>query len=483
LVPNGGHYSVIVAATAEESAVEDLVPTTKGEYHGLLTYYLDQAVRQSKDLTYDEAVRRAASFVTAHAPSQHPQAEGDINRILLGGASEHQEPYIKIKDVGDGNKFTIAAGLSGGLQNGTILAVYGKESRELVGDTDKIANAQVIEAGEFEAAARIMGAPTGPLSADAKVKIVTSFPPLGGLPVFVPSIQASDQYPNAEAIAFLDRLKELLTENKLLSVTADPRAARLLVRWTCRDKTESGVSELETNLVQPSEGHCGKGYSFYLSLSDQPYRLYDLTVEGDPKKLADAVGNYAAQENLRNLKNRTTTIRADTLNDNRALVIELERLNVTKSDSGLLNATSAGFSDQAVTSVNIGDYYRFKITNNSDQTLFAAVFWIGSGGSIGLYTPTNTGEVILPGKSLVTIPPLQAGLPIGLETYKVIATTVPGVDFHFLQMPSAAQKAIVSPLAWFLSQTANQLTKDPTPASNLNVGDWITAQTDINIHQ
>jgi GH24 family phage-related lysozyme (muramidase) len=483
LVPNGGNYSVIVAATAEESAVEDLIPTTKGEYHGLLTYYLDQAVRQSKDLTYDEAARRAATFVTARAPSQHPQAEGDINRILLGGASEHQEPCIRIKDVGDGKKFTIAAGLSGGLQNGTILAVYDKESRELAGDTDKIANAQVIDAGEFEAAAELMGTPVSPLSADAKVKIVTPFAPRGGLPVFVPSIQASDQYPNAEAIVFLDQVKKRLSGNKLLSITDDPRAARLLIRWTCRDKTESGVRDLETNLVQPSEARCGKGYSFYLSLSDQPYRLYDLTVDSEFDKLADAVGKYAAQENLRNLKNQTTNIQADTLNDNRALVIELEKLNVTKSGGGLLNAASAGFSNQAVTPVKIGDYYRFKITNNSDQTLYAAVFWIGSGGSIGLYTPTNTGEVVLPGKSLVTIPPLQAGAPTGLETYKVIATTVPGVDFHFLQQPSAAQKDVVAPLAWFLGQTTDQLSKDPMPASNLNLGDWITAQTDIHIHQ
>ena len=154
--PSGGAYSVIVAATADETAVEDAVPSAKGEYHGLLTYYLDQVVRGSSDLTYDEAARRAAVHVTAHAPTQHPQAEGDINRVLLGGAAEHKDPYIQVLDVGgDHKKFRISAGSASGLQNGAILAVYDKNAKELVGDEGRIANAQVIEVLDFDAAAQL----------------------------------------------------------------------------------------------------------------------------------------------------------------------------------------------------------------------------------------------------------------------------------------------------------------------------------------
>ena len=218
------------------------------------------------------------------------------------------------------------------------------------------------------------------------------------------------------------------------------------------------------------------------------FRLYDLTVKNkeDVKKLTDAIGAYAAQENLRNLNNQTSKIEGLHPNEVTPLHIELEKLKITKSDNGLTHVKSMGFFDAQTTPVNIGDYYRFQITNNTATNFYVAVFWIGSGGSIGLYSPTNTGELIIPGKSLVTIPPLQAGPPTGLETYKVIATSIPGVDFHFLVQPGTAGKSIagkdlVSPLAWFISQTTNQDTKDPIPASNVSVGDWLTAQTNIYI--
>jgi hypothetical protein len=195
--------------------------------------------------------------------------------------------------------------------------------------------------------------------------------------------------------------------------------------------------------------------------------------------LAKAIEARAKQENLRTLINSVSALRS-TRRAADPVTIELEKVNVT-IDNGVPKIISKGFSTAGVTPVEVGDHFQFKITNNSDKSLFVAVAWIGSGGGVGLYTPTNTGELLLPGHMLTTRPPLTAGPPEGLETYKVLATTKPGVNFRILEQPGVARDAASSPLEWLLSQTGNTTTRDREVAADLDVGDWTTVQRDIFI--
>jgi hypothetical protein len=474
--PNGGDYSVIVASTADESAVEDQVPTKEGrKYHGLLTFYLDKIVRESPTLTYDQAAKRAATAIAARAPSQHPQAEGDIDRLFLAGSGNREQPYVHVLRAVDPKKFQIDAGRADGLQAGAILAVYGKDVRDPSGDVGKIGNARAIEVDDFMSVAELSDQSSSPVTTDSKVRIVTPFAPAMGMKVFIPSVTSGSEPSLRQAIDFLSRLRQRLTENQLLSIADDPQSAKVVVRWNCKGDKPSG------ELAQPTNIKCPSGYQFYLSPPDQPYKLFDLTIDadGDVEKLAHAVEARARQENLRGLENLTSKIEGQAPGT-APLSVRIEKLTVTKSSEGVPTIVAAQqVADQGITGVKVGEYFRFVIKNDSSQSLYVAVVWIGSGGSIGLYSPTNTGELILPSTTLTTRPPLEAGPPEGLETYKVIATTKPGVNFRVLEQPGLTRAAVTSPLEWLLNQTGNTQTRDPHPAAALDLGDWTTAQHDI----
>jgi Caspase domain len=477
--PMGGDYSVIVAATADQTGVEDQVPTKDGpQFHGLLTFYLDKIVRASGNLTYDQIAKRAAVQIAARAPSQHPQAEGDINRFFLGRSGDRIAPHIHVVAISDPTTFTIDAGAADGLQTGALLALYGRDTTDLSGDTGRIANARVVKISDFKSVANLSGTAKTPITTDAKVKVITPFPADGGTSVHLPTLMDSGEPQVSQAVDFLSKLKQRISNSTLLKIVADPHQAKVVVRWECQDNAEQKNIGRQEFLVQPTGDVCHSGYKFELVPPDQHYVLFDLRVaaEGDPEKLAEAIEARAKQENLRNLTNNVSSIRSVKPAAS-PLTIELENLDVTINNA-IPTITSKGFSTSQITPIKIRNYFRFRITNNSENELFIAVVWIGSGGGIGLYTPTNTGERLSPGEAMTTRPPLTAGPPEGLETYKVIATTKPGVDFRVLEQPGVTRDAVSAPLEWLLSQTGNTKTRDPTVASDLDVGDWITVQRD-----
>jgi hypothetical protein len=480
--PGGGEYSVIAAATADELAVEDRVPTADGlEYHGLLTFYLDKIVRASAELTYDQVAKRAATEIAAIAPSQHPQAEGDINRIFLGSFADREQPYIRVLAVFDSKKFEIGAGFADGLHEGAILALYAKDSKVLLGDEGKLANARVVQTSDFTSVAELVDTPKTTITTDVKVQVVTPYAASDGISVFLPVV-TGDSLTEKEANAFLAALKQRLSQNPLLSVTNNPRHAKLFVRWDCKDEHEIKSADFAVTLIQPTEVRCLSGYKFYLSPPDQPYRLFDLAVDasGDVALLAKAAEKRARQENLRSLENRTSGIRGDQLG-RPPISIKIEEVDVKVLPNAPPIVSTKRLIEQGVPQLQIGEHFRLRITNDSRQTLYIAVVWIGSGGGVGLYQPAHNGDKVLAGNTLTTRPPLTAGPPNGLETYKVIATTKPDVDFRVLEQPGVARTAIGSPLEWLLNQTGNTTIKDRTVGSELDLGDWVTAQRDVFI--
>jgi hypothetical protein len=481
--PNGGDYSVIVAATWDETAVEDEVQTSDGErFHGLLTFFLDKALRSAGNLTYDQAAKKVAAMIAAHAPSQHPQAEGNIARIFLGSSTDREQSYISVLDVVDTATFRINAGLADGLQPGAILAVYARDSKVLSGETGKIGNARVLDVADFASLATFSRTPTKAITTDAKVIVVTPFAPDKGMPVYLPIFKPGSDQRSRYAAEFIARLRKRLEGSALLLFVNSPRKARVVVRWQCENIAEAGA-EFDSKLLQPAYFDCVSGYRFELVPPDQHYILFDLTVaaDRDPETLAQAIEGRARQENLRSLANGASSIKSASPGIG-PLSMELERLDVSQTGTVPV-VISKGVARESITTIKVGDYFRFKITNNSDQSLYIAIFWIGSGGGIGLYSPTNTGELILPGKTLTTRPPLRAGPPQGIETYKVIATTKSGINFRILEQPSVTKAATASHLEWLLNQTGNTTTKDPGVAVDLDVSDWTTAYYDIFVRQ
>jgi hypothetical protein len=91
--------------------------------------------------------------------------------------------------------------------------------------------------------------------------------------------------------------------------------------------------------------------------------------------------------------------------------------------------------------------------------------------------------MIRAGSSLTIYPPRLVNPPIGVETYKLIVTTSPTVNFAIFEQPIGAKAAATSPLEWLFGQATNSLTRDSMAIKNVKLDDWATASVDIMIAQ
>jgi caspase domain-containing protein len=101
----------------------------EGVWHGALTYFTLQALRQMvPGTTYAELYERIATQVNAIYREQTPQCEGDRDRVVFEGVRIQRDPFITVQQV-EGKTVVLGAGLVHGLRQGTTLALYPPETR------------------------------------------------------------------------------------------------------------------------------------------------------------------------------------------------------------------------------------------------------------------------------------------------------------------------------------------------------------------
>ena len=131
--------------------------------------------------------------------------------------------------------------------------------------------------------------------------------------------------------------------------------------------------------------------------------------------------------------------------------------------------------------LKVGDRLRLRIDNQSEEnTLYVSVLDLGTSGKISLLTAKGTGTEILPGKTFQT-EVLRVGTPPGLETYKVIGSTDPGVDLRPIEQPGIASRDTMSPLAWFLTQGVDSKPRDTNPDATMKLSSWTTGEIDVKV--
>ena len=95
-------YVAIAASQADEYSYEDVIPEASGNVDGFLTWTLFQTLDQQPAVTWRQAMVQVRRGVATHTTQQHPQIAGDIDREVLGGATDRQAPFVAITDVGAG---------------------------------------------------------------------------------------------------------------------------------------------------------------------------------------------------------------------------------------------------------------------------------------------------------------------------------------------------------------------------------------------
>lgn len=465
-------YVTLSSCLSYENAVEMPFDTPQGrKQYGALTYYLAQQLERTPNASYQEILKNVSSAIGDRL-NQHPQAEGDVNRIVFGAASDREDAALGIVGAVAGGKFTIDAGAVQGIREGAFIAVYRPEVRRLVGQAGRLASARVTRVDDVTSVAELAENPPPVIPAGAKVAVVT--PNFGGARLRV-AFDAAGASPRAASL--LSETQTALRDNTLVQPVADGSRSVVVKRGQF-GVIKDLLSAAPASAARPPDD----AEVVYITKADLDRPLGDFWVTPAQAGAADSLRQRlemtAKQENLRAIWNSTSPING--MVELTVLRVEGERrpsgFNTTREEA--LEADRLGTAAFA-----LGQHYRFRITNTSDQRVFVNLLVLATSGNVWVLNEEPNGVELNPGAS-VKVPSrevLQAGPPLGVETYKVFATSV-GTNFRFLESMGAAPKNIgASPLQWLLEQAGSGMTRDPVRLSDIRSDAWTTAQKDLLI--
>ena len=324
------------------------------------------------------------------------------------------------------------------------------------------------------ATAQVTDHPKQPLSMQDRVAIVTPY--FGFEPLNARLYDLPQQKAGAAARAVLDKAQTALEGDQLVTI-ADPGKS-----WDVG--LQDGGCVLGTNVFATTEKrsqNAACAHELYLTSSKGDVPLLGFHVSPtDPlavNKIVAVLEAQAKQANIRSLDNARSPLMSQ-------VEIKLLPVEVVKDADGQAKAVPKGNEvNDGYQRQNLGNRFQLRILNNSSYDLYCAVLMLGTSGSVELITTNPHGDLIAATGSLLTFPPRVVGAPLGIETYKVIATTSPAVDFRTMEFPGAARGIGHSPLEWLLSQTTNVSVRDSSASADVDLNEWTTSSLDILVQQ
>jgi len=494
-LPSGDDFTVLSASRPEEVAYEDEIEALNDDQrYGLFSYYLTEVLRRSPGITFKEAEQEVTQLIQKHA-TQHAVAEGDVDRPIFGAAGDRQEPFIAIRSIAqDRNTFTIEAGLIHGIQNGAILAIYDPTSTTLSGEDRKLATASVTRADDRTSVATFIEHPDTQLPGGAKVKIVSPYSAETRLPVYLgtPPIAADTAFDRAVR----QQLTDMVSKSPLARLRTDDEAAadtdelRLTAGCYAIDLQRLPLEAPDEQVLrQPLElfvlgdEPCSRAY--YLTAPGSAEPLFDFfTISTDAtivaEQIMEAINKRAKQLNLERLLN---LVPGETLKGNVSLTLVKLRLDI--QDGMITEVLSREpVNEGEIATLQMGDYFNFRIANNSSDDIYYALLQIGTDGSITLLSENRGGNRLQSGLTAFTKIPLMAGPPAGIDTYKIIASTNPNLRFDVLEQPAITNRNVNLPSALeiLLANSVNESTRTGGMAGQeMRLDDWTTTQIEVRV--
>jgi hypothetical protein len=457
-------YTAIAGALAEEQSYEGPIKDAGGTSYGYLTWSLYQTLKLQPDLSWRqtmESVRRAVGQLTSQ---QHPQVEGDVERTAFGESGDRSQPYISIVSA-TGGGVTINGGRALGLSEGSLLAIYDPKAKFLIGDDKKLATARVTGSSLTISQATFVDQPSSALPPGAKVAIVTPYFGTAPLPIKLDALP--DQATTPADTVLLGQIRHRLKDVAIVRPVSGAETWRYSVQKGCLNaKGELNIPKA----ALPSGCHP----AYYLaSPQTRDAALAYWAPATDPnlaQKLADAITALGRQAALRSLSNKSAKL------DVRLHLIPVNIVKNALGESEALDGNPIPASGQP--SLAVGDAFRFQIENLSSDDVWVTVIALETDGGIKVLTPAKTGDKVTAHTSYSFGTVLEAQPPLGIETYKIIATTRSGIDFSVLEMPGISPKGGSSPLEWLLTQaTTTHARTTAVPGVSLN--EWATTNLDV----
>lgn len=145
-----GGYVAFFAAYPDQLALQKNLPrgygTSERRPHGVLTFYLAQALRSGRAATFRDLAHRVMAGYDQFGQAPTPMFEGDLGATLPGGA---RDGGMRWPVVVEGERLRIGAGVVDGLGVGAVVALATLDAPEVIR-----AHARIEAAGVAEAVAR-----------------------------------------------------------------------------------------------------------------------------------------------------------------------------------------------------------------------------------------------------------------------------------------------------------------------------------------
>ncbi len=499
VLPLSDNYIVISAAQAGERAGEYRIfadgaklPTA---YHGRMTYYLLKNLREAGETTtyrdLMDAVKR--DVVSDSNNKQTPQIEGEYLRPVFGGLGKIEDNTIQIT-INEKNEIFLEAGAMQGVVKGTILEIRSKTG-------EKIGTAKVSQTVSDRSVLQIIQ--SRELMVDDRAVIISQDLSAFRLKVLLDGEDSAKITPKDKEL--IGNLREIFTRE------ADKQTHGIELtagKWNDRstfweiallkdrfdkvfpDKSRAapmitGQNKDNTFIYEPFPS--GDTQIFYLVGKDLS-PIYGFFVEADKSnagsKLEKALLQLVRLRSVKGIANNKSPLRGKIqirpVRLKRPIRCENKTMVAAKREVLSLKTSESNYK------FSFEEPFELEITNTSGSDLYITVLDISSDGSVQILFPQNIdGEregfklEAKAGKNKKILLTEECQLiesvysprffyvtpPAGIETFKVIATTVPVPrrKFEFLEMPSMNSKGRGDEI------------------SLASVGDWTTDEINFEI--
>lgn len=152
-----GEQCVLFAACrSNEFANEILVGDSQLVPHGALTYHLVQEFLSPgfNGSTYTEVFERLRPKLTAKCEAQHPQLEGERNRLVFGQKTIEPMPFVSVLSR-QGDQVTLEAGAVSGMSPGSRWIVYAPGTRKLNDNAMILGSVRILSVGAATSEAKV----------------------------------------------------------------------------------------------------------------------------------------------------------------------------------------------------------------------------------------------------------------------------------------------------------------------------------------
>ncbi len=417
----GDRYIAISGSDANHDAIETPQKTSDVEdrYNGLMTRHLISLLKTSRsDITYRQLGDRLRSMVAGDS-AQNPQIEGDLDRYVFADHGQKADPFFSVIKF-ENNTAIINAGASLGIKTGAVFSFYDESARRLRGKDSLLASGSVTSIEPFQCAVQLEEGLAKDKITHAKAVVSAPEAATQMLPIVL-DCSAKTTY-GEDFAEFAKALEKAASHYTSIKIDAEPQDTK---------NSKAGDWNIAICAGSLSEFRKGGGIS-NISSADATQGLYlcrqttqpiaytwlpiEKSAAAEAENIVTKARLVANQDTVRGIFNCTSELNG---------LVEATIWKAEKIDERWEKSICISNSKEAP-HLKPDDRIIVSVKNNSAAPLYIAMISLCTSGKIEpLYPPAEGEDAPLPAGMSKDLKRCWVRLPIGHETYKLVASTSP----------------------------------------------------------